>query len=934
MVTRLTILLSAGVLGSFASAIAVGQDMFRREAPDVAGWVISLNGTWEFAGPDSEAFEPAPVPGFWGATEQVKKIGRQEALKWKGATYRRQIDVPADKPGAAVEFDQIRWGGEVRVGGQPAGTYEPGGHSLAVFDVSRLARPGANRLEVRLRGWGALPRHEGKIITVPIGAGNWFGIKDSGIPDDVRLVLYKGARIDTLWITPRADGPACELRTRVIAGPDGWKGRLAVQVVTDDGRRAVSPAKRTDVSAKAWQAVDVTIRDIAAPGADLWWPEKPVLHRLVAWLEGPDGTVAAAREDVFGFREIATKGGDFHLNGRRMRLHGATELVMYSLMELEKDPNRLERVQVDLFKKMNAVAFRSHQNPLSRKWLDLCDRHGILVLSEFANFPDVQAGGQDPYRVPGFWENLQQDIRGIIAARYNHPCIVGWVPSNEGTTYGDWERANLEPFVKSLDPTRLVMFSGDVTPDVADQHNFAGMWWGTQAESVRAVQDLARFYPDRLLGCTEYGQYGAGRRWYGRNDRPDDPAQLEQDRARILMEQTESMRRARFDLIMYYSYGGAGRTANETGRLEDATPSYHALRHALSPLGVSVDFRRHAVAGQRVQVPVWVMSDAEDVKGPVEVKLQLLGRNPGYGWDGGTDGAEMLVGSYETDLAPWQAYHRNLEVPMPKHEGTYWLAAKVKAKGADRYAAISLREVRVYEPLPPARQKLTVGVIDRDARLEKWLKARGHRPVLAYGDEKPDVILIGEGMVYDERLRTHGAPTTTRTRHGTRLVVLEQRDWDASVMQEDIKEPLAGVATWPAQTALENLFPDGELAKTVAAADLQRLNGIDNIALRVSLVPAGEAASAGSTQPARLTPEAGVAVTQPSSTQPSPWAGVLLAYGLKGETPVWAIARRPFERGEVFACQVPLVDRVCTEDPESFDPVAERLLAWLVEPQR
>ena len=492
---------------------------------------------------------------------------------------------------------------------------------------------------------------------------------------------------------------------------------------------------------------------------------------------------------------------------------------MGNILTLMADtPDQVWNSQVKLFKAMNGVAFRCHQNPLPRKLMDLYDRNGILLLCEFPNFPDVQRqDGKSPYEVPHYWENLQREIRGIIAARVNHPCIVGWVPSNEGTTFGDWERDNLEPFVKSVDPTRLVMFSGDVTPDVADQHNFAGMWWGTQGETASvAVRTGLASNPGRITGCTEYGQFGGGKRWYGPVDRPADPVEFQRDLSRILMEQTESMRRARFGIIMPYSYGWQGRKANETGRLEDAQEACHALRNAISPLGVSIDFGRHAVAGTTIDVPVWAMSDSEDVKGPVQVTLYLLDKHPGYNWDGGTENFKVLAkGEYSTELAPWQAYHQAIRIALPTGDAACYLAAVVRPKDAPKPSAISLRALRIYAPLPPAGKSLTVGVIEKDGRLEKWLKARGHRVVLTYGIPKPDVILVGEGLLYDERLRTFGAPITTRTKNGTRLVVLEQPIWDASVLQGDIKVPLAGIQTVGQSSALENLFPEPAVAKAV-----------------------------------------------------------------------------------------------------------------------
>ena len=282
---RASVTCAAIVFLSMLTAAAAGQSTFPRQAPDPAPWTVSLDGTWEFAAPDSDEFGPANVPGFWGQTTQGQKATWKVTSTWKSATYRRDFQVPDGMTGAVVEFDQLRWGGQVLANGQSAGTYDLG-FSLVGFDVSPFIKPGTNKLEVRTRGWPVLERWEDKHIQIPIGAGNWFGPKEGGIPDDVRLRLYKGARIDAVTITPHIAGPACDLAIRVVAGPADWKGRLAVQVLTDDGKAAASSARKIDVAVKAGQAVDLGIKAVECPGAALWWPEKPVLHRLVAWLEG------------------------------------------------------------------------------------------------------------------------------------------------------------------------------------------------------------------------------------------------------------------------------------------------------------------------------------------------------------------------------------------------------------------------------------------------------------------------------------------------------------------------------------------------------------------------------------------------------------------------------------------------------------------------
>ena len=49
------------------------------------------------------------------------------------------------------------------------------------------------------------------------------------------------------------------------------------------------------------------------------------------------------------------------------------------------------------------------------------------------------------------------------------------------------------------------------------------------------------------------------------------------------------------------------------------------------------------------------------------------------------------------------------------------------------------------------------------------------------------------------------------------------------------------------------------------------------------------------------------------------------------KTPDVALARRVFEKGGAVACQIPLAERLDSNNPAEFDPVVERLFAFIVE---
>jgi hypothetical protein len=64
----------------------------------------------------------------------------------------------------------------------------------------------------------------------------------------------------------------------------------------------------------------------------------------------------------------------------------------------------------------------------------------------------------------------------MISTFYNHPCIIMWVPYNEG--WGQWDTPRIVNLIKELDPTRLVNnasgWSDRGVGDVHDVHSYPG----------------------------------------------------------------------------------------------------------------------------------------------------------------------------------------------------------------------------------------------------------------------------------------------------------------------------------------------------------------------------------------------------------------------------------------------------------------------------
>ena len=336
-------------------------------------------------------------------------------------------------------------------------------------------------------------------------------------------------------------------------------------------------------------------------------------------------------------------------------------------------------------------------------------------------------------------------------------------------------------------------------------------------------------------------------------------------------------------------------------------------------------------------MPIWVISDADQAQGKVTVEVALLNDHPGFNWDGQVQGKNASwTGKIEFDLEPWEAVHQMMTVQLPRNQGHYILAAAAHGSGG---STISLRPLEVVASLAPAARALKVGVIETDGKLEAWLKQRGHRVVLPYGDDRPDVVIVAEGQIADGRLRNYGFAISSRVKQGMRLVILEQRAWNEGALTGDVVKGLTGVAL---RVNAACVFAEDDSLATALGQQTSmpilpgEMNGCDGIGLRMRLALAGTSAGSpgkvGTGQPDAMVAPANSPTTAPA-TRPvaADWTPVMVAYTRGRESPDWAIVRGHYGKGQVLCCQVPLMERVDPANASEYDPVAQRLLGWMVE---
>ena len=430
---------------------------------------LSLNGLWDLAITSKEATRATfdtqilvPFPVESALSGVMRPVSENERI-W----YRRAFEVPRKWRGrrvllhfGAVDFETTVW-----VNGQEVGQHW-GGYDAFTFDITDALEPvGQNELIVTV--WdptdaGTQPR--GKQVRKPHGI--WY-TPTSGIWQTVWLEPVNAAYIRELKITPDVDNSA----VTVLPVTPPMLGVCTAEMTIRDGARVVYTAAMTPVG-----QIKMPVKK-----ARLWSPEDPHLYKLSVSLKLGGRTIDKV-ESYFGMRKISL--GKDEKGFTRLLLNNKPYFQLGPLDQgfwpdgLYTAPtDKALRYDIEMTKKLGFNMARKHVKIEPARWYYWCDKLGLLVWQDMPSGDKyIGRNGVDITRTPESARQFEQELTALIKGHANHPCIVMWVPYNEG--WGQWDTARITELVKKLDPTRLVdNASGWVdrgVGDVNDMHKYPG----------------------------------------------------------------------------------------------------------------------------------------------------------------------------------------------------------------------------------------------------------------------------------------------------------------------------------------------------------------------------------------------------------------------------------------------------------------------------
>ena len=373
------------------------------------------------ASPDyvAKGFKKVQLPHDWAIESPFLKDEPNETgkLPWNGyGWYRKTFEVPADFDADKVcyylDFDGVMACPKVYVNGKLAGEWAYGYASFRV-DITPFLKAGENLVAVEASNkplstrWypgAGIYRHVWLEKTDPVHIGHW------------------GVYVTTPEVS--ADAAKVLIKTTV----DNTSSKPAKVTVQQSIGKLSSEPVTVELAAGESREVE---QEVTVSNPKLWSCESPDLYS-VKTVVSRDGETIDTKDTSFGIRHIEWRPEGFFLNGKRVQLNGVCEHHDLGPLGAAFHERAYER-KIEKLKAMGCNSIRMTHNPPAPEVLDLCDKHGILVIDELFDIWKHQKYDKvNGYHVfwPKWWK---KDVRNFVMRDRNHPCIIAWSGGNEIT---------------------------------------------------------------------------------------------------------------------------------------------------------------------------------------------------------------------------------------------------------------------------------------------------------------------------------------------------------------------------------------------------------------------------------------------------------------------------------------------------------------------
>ncbi len=482
------------------------------------GFVMSLNGKWDFwwsesdasykeefvaPGYNSSSWDKIDVPANWELNGYGTAIYTNHGYEFKPSNpqppilpeknavgvYRKVIDIPANWDGREVYLNigGAKSGCYVYVNGILVG-YNEDSKNTAEYNLTPYLHKGENLVALKIYRWST---------------GSYLECQDfwrlSGIERDVYVFAQPKVHLFDYRITPIVE----HLAEDGLIG----SGYFELDAVVKNNSKsnatvelslggALSGVEKRSVSIAAGEESLQSFK-IPFEGWNLWSAETPVLYDgSIALSQG--GNVSEKVAFKFAPRKVEIIGNQLLVNGKAIKIKGVNihEHNQYTGHVISREQMESD---IKLMKAHNFNAIRCSHYPQPAYFYELCDEYGIYVCDE-ANieshgmYYNLRKGGTLGNDLR-FYNGHMARVKNMYWRNKNYTSIIYWSMGNEAGNGYNFYQTFL--YLKDLDKVRPV------------QHERAILEWNTeiycpQYPSAFKLAEWAAQETDRPYILSEY----------------------------------------------------------------------------------------------------------------------------------------------------------------------------------------------------------------------------------------------------------------------------------------------------------------------------------------------------------------------------------------------------------------------------------------------
>ena len=407
---------------------------------------LNLNGIWDYAISRStrhpKSYDGSIVVPFSPECELsgVERTVKKDEFIW----YHKRQKLPEEFLNkrvllhfGAVDRDAVVWVNDIQV------CSHSGGYLPFEADISKAVTD--SELSITVRVSDDTDRSAGSRGKQKTRRGGIWYTPQCGIWQTVWLEAVEEEYIRSLRITPNFDKATVSVEADVVGESEAY--------ATFGEKDYLLPA------------------EIPVPGFEPWSPEHPKLYGF---------TVKCGKDLVhsyFAMRKISVNKDEkgiprLFLNNRPYFQNGVLDQGYWPDGLYNAPTDEALAFDIRIAKAMGFNMIRKHVKVEPLRWYYHCDRIGMLVWQDMPNGggaynPAVVAaplftglsikdsayllfGRMDPDGRAAY----RAELSAMVKTLYNCPCIVMWVPFNEG--WGQFDSKKFCQMIKNIDQTRLI----------------------------------------------------------------------------------------------------------------------------------------------------------------------------------------------------------------------------------------------------------------------------------------------------------------------------------------------------------------------------------------------------------------------------------------------------------------------------------------------